>query len=390
MTVPPERTMSRKKVLYVISNVTDSTEYELLVAHWDRSRFELEFVFLNPEADCNLQRHLRNAGFKSTTIIYRGRKHALKAILGLMRLYRATRPHIIHLNLLEATFYGLIAAKLTGIGRTVYTRHHSTHNHKYHQGRGVMYDRLCNRWTDRIIAITRSTEEILLDWEQVPKEKVVLIYHGYDMAQVPGHDPAEVRTLAARHGIGTDGRAPVIGMIARPFEWKGLDHAIPAFRDVLTAHPNAKLVIFNWKGTPHTHRYEQLLGSLPSGSWHTVHFEPQVVKLFHAFDVFVHVPEDQHAEAFGLVYIESMLSGVPCVFSRSGIMHDLEVEKLKGVRMVPFKDKASITAAVNAWLQESPDASARAVFGAHNTGVLREVLDIRLKMKDLNRLYDSM
>lgn len=382
--------MSRKKILYVISNVTDSTEYELLVAHWDKARFDLEFVFLNPVPDCNLQQHLRNAGFPCATILYTGRKDSLRAIRGLMRHYRASRPDIIHLNLLEATFFGLIAAKLTGIGRTVYTRHHSTHNHKYHQGKGVMYDRLCNRWADRIIAITRSTEEILVDWEKVPKEKVVLIYHGYDMSAPPRHDSEQVKALAARHGIGTDGRAPVIGMIARPFEWKGLDHAIPAFGDVLAAHPKAKLVIFNWKGTPHTERYETLLRTLPEGSWHTVHFEPRVVELFPAFDVFVHVPEDQHAEAFGLVYIESLMAGVPCVFSRSGIMHDLDVSRLQGVRMVPFKDRRAIASAVEQWLREAPDERVRHGFAEHNTAFLREVLDIRLKMRDLDRLYDSM
>lgn len=382
--------MSRKKVLYVISNVTDSTEYELLVAHWDRQRFDLEFVFLNPVPECNVQDHVRKAGFTSTTIPYHGRRDSISAIRALMAHYRRSRPDIIHLNLLEATFYGLIAAKLTGIGRTVYTRHHSTHNHKYHQGRGVFYDRLCNRWADRIIAITRSTEEVLVEWEKVPSEKVTLIYHGYELSAVPTYPPGKVEALKLKHRIGTDGRSPVIGMIARPFEWKGLDHAIPAFADVLKAHPNAKLVIFNWKDSPQSARYETMLQELPAGSWHTVNFEPAVVCLYQAFDVFVHVPEDQHAEAFGLVYIESLMHGVPCVFTRSGIMHDLDTTALKGVRTVPFKDKHAITREVNAWLSEAPDEGQRAAFAAHNTAYMREMVDIRAKMKVLNALYDSM
>jgi len=380
----------RKKILYVVSNVTDSTEYDMLVEHWDRSRFDLEFVFLNPVEDCTVQQHIRAAGYASSTILYHGRQDSLKAIRGLMGAYKRIRPDIIHLNLLEATFFGLIAARLTGIGRTVYTRHHSTHNHKYHPVKGVMYDRISNRLADRIIAITHSTEEVLVDWEKVPKEKVVLIYHGYDMSKVPVPDPVKIAALSAKHGIRTDGRAPIIGMIARPFEWKGLDHSIPAFRMVLEKHPQAKLYIFNWKETPHTARYEDMLATLPEGSWRTVHFEPEVVALFPAFDVFVHVPEDQHAEAFGLVYAESVMAGVPCVFTRSGIMHDLDVTRLEGVRMVPFKDASAIAEAVEQWLQAAPDAARRAGFAKHNTDYLAGVIDIRLKMKVINDLYDSM
>lgn len=379
-----------KKVLYVVSNVTDSTEYQQLVDHWDRSRVELEFVFLNPVEDCAVQRYIRNKGFASTTLIYQGRKDSIKAIRGLMSHYRTSRPDIIHFNLLEATFFGLIAAKLTGIGRTVYTRHHSTHNHKYHPIKGVLYDRLNNRLTDRIIAITHSTEEVLLKWEKVPKEKVVLIYHGYDLDKISRPAEAKLEDLCRKHGIRRDGTGKVIGMIARPFEWKGLDHSIPAFGDVLAVHPDAQLFIFNWKGTPHTERYETLLAKLPAGSWKTVYFEPDVVDLFHVFDVFVHVPEDQHAEAFGLVYAESLIAGVPCVFTRSGLMHDLDPARVKGVKVVPFKDRQAIANRTLEWLKESPSKAERADFARQNVDVLRTMISIERKMDALYHLYDSM
>jgi glycosyltransferase involved in cell wall biosynthesis len=106
--------------------------------------------------------------------------------------------------------------------------------------------------------------------------------------------------------------------------------------------------------------------------------------------VFVHVPEDQHAEAFGLVYIESLMAGVPCVFTRSGIMHDLDTASLSGVRTVPFKDRQAIAREVTAWLAQAPDQAQRAAFASHNTAYLSKVVDIRLKMKAINALYDSM
>jgi glycosyltransferase involved in cell wall biosynthesis len=200
----------------------------------------------------------------------------------------------------------------------------------------------------------------------------------------------KIAALSEKHGIRTDGRSPIVGMIARPFEWKGLDHSIPAFRMVLEQFPKAKLYIFNWKMTPHTERYERMLATLPEGSWRTVYFEPEVVALFPAFDVLVHVPEDPHAEAFGLVYAEALMTGVPAVFTRSGIMHDLDLTRCAGISMVPFKDTAAIARSVISWLRAAPDPTQRADLARHNSAYLREVIDIRLKMKALNDLYDSM
>ncbi len=380
----------KKKVLYVVSNVTDSTEYDLLVKHWDRSRFDLELVLLNPVQDCGMQQNIRAAGYACTTFLYRGRADSFRVLRQLMRYLRASRPDVVNTNLLEANFFGLIAAWLTGIGKRVYTRHHSTHNHKYHPVKGLFYDRISNRLAHRIIAITHSTEEVLVKWEKVPKEKVVLIYHGYEMDGPHRPDPAKLAALRTKYAMGTNGNGPVVGVISRPFEWKGLDHSIPAIRELLVDHPRLQAFFFNWKATPQSDRYDAMLADLPEGSYRTVHFETDVVQLFHAFDVFIHVPEDQHAEAFGLVYAESLMAGVPCVFTRSGIMHDLDPGRLRGLLVVPFKDKDAIARAARQWLNTPPSAAERAANAEHNARYLHGVIDIRLKMDRLYALFGSL
>ncbi len=380
----------KKRVLYIVSNVVDSTEYDYLVQHWDRTRFDLEFLLLNPVIDCGMQRNIRAAGYSCITFLYTGRGQGIGITRKIMRHLRASRPDIVNTNLLEATFYGLIAAWLTGIGKRVYTRHHSTHNHKYHPVKGVFYDRIANRLAHRIIAITRSVEDILVNWEKVPKEKVVLIYHGYDMSAPHRPDAEKMARLKAKYGLDTNTRSPIIGIISRPFEWKGLDHSIPAFAELLREHPNAHALFFNWKSSPHMERYEAMLAALPAGSWQTIDFDPEVIEFFHVFDVFIHVPEDQHAEAFGLVYAESTMAGSPCVFTRSGIMHDLDANALHGVKTVPFKDKEAILARTREWLNDPPSIKQRANFAERNAAYLHGVIDITLKMEALYTLYGSM
>jgi glycosyltransferase involved in cell wall biosynthesis len=380
----------KKKILYIISNVTDSTEYELLVKYWDRDLFDLEFVLLNRGSDCTMQQRIRAAGFVSTTYIYHGRREAIGIVRTLMRHLRASRPHIINCNLLEATVYGLLAAWLTGIGKRVYTRHLAAHNHKYHPVKGVLYDRFCNRLAHRIIAISKCTEEVLIDWEGVTREKVVLIYHGYELDRAPALDPDRLARLRTKHGMDETGVGPIIGIISRPFGLKGLDQSIPAIGRLLTRWPSLRAWFFNWKPTPQSDHFEALLNELPSSSYRKVEFEPEVVELYHAFDAFIHVSEDKHAEAFGMVYIEAAVAGCPCVFTRSGIMHDLDPERMGGVKIVPFKDEQAIAEATAAWLEAAPTLEQRRAFAEQNVAYLRTIIDIRERMITLNKLYAEL
>lgn len=380
----------RRKVLYIISNVTDSTEYELLVKHWDRAGFELEFVLLNREPDCTLQQRIRAAGFPCTTYIYLRRAQAIGTVRTLMRHLRASRPDVINCNLLEASVYGLLAAFLTGIGRRIYTRHLAAHNHKYHPVKGVLYDRFCNVLAHRIIAISTCTQEVLTDWEGVPARKVVMIHHGYELDTVQAPDTAALARLRTKHGMDAADVGPVVGIISRPFRLKGLDQAIPALGRLQQRWPRLRTWLFNWKPTPQSDHFDALLRKLPGSAYRTVLFEPEVVTLYHAFDLFIHVPEDKHAEAFGMVYIEAAMAGVPCVFTRSGIMHDLDPARMAGITVVPFQDTEAITSAAAAWLERPPSSAERAAFAATNIAYLRNIIDIRARMKAINALYAAI
>lgn len=378
-----------RKVLYIVSNVTDSTEYELLVRFWDRDRQALEFVLLNREADCSVQRHIRAAGFTCTTYIYEGRKHMARTVIDLVRHLRRSRPDVINCNLLEASVLGLLAGFLTGIGRRTYTRHLAAHNHKYHPVKGVFYDRFCNRLSHKVIAISECTRQVVVEWEGTPADKVVIIHHGYDLATVPKPDVERIQELRRKHAMDAH-HGPVIGVISRPFALKGLDQSIPAIGRLMERWPDAHVYLFNWKPTPHSDRYDALLDRLPADRVHRVHFEPDVAHLYHAFDVFIHVPEDVHAEAFGLVYTEAMIAGTPSVFTLSGIMHELDTGRLDGVRTVPFKDEEAIYSAAAAWLEKRPLPSERNAITEANVTYLRELLDIRKRVRAFQDLYASV
>lgn len=380
---------TRKKVMYILSQIGDSKEFNVMADHWDGSRFDLELVLLHADPDSKLQRYVRSRGHTCTTIPYAGRRSAPRCLWRLFRHMRRKQPHVVNANLLDASIIGLISARLARVPMALYTRHHTLHNHKYHPVRGVFYDRLCNRLAHRIIAISEVTREVLIELEGVRPEKIVLVHHGFDLSEPMLPDPLKVAELRQRYGLDDPARGPIIGVISRPYEWKGLDHIIAAFTQLLRTEPRAHLMLFNWHDTEQAARYEKMLTGLPAGSWQTIWFETAILEAYHAFDVFVHVPEDARSEAFGFVYTEAMTTGTPCLFTRSGIMHELPDDGPQGVRFVPFKDAQAICTGVLGWLAERPTAEQRAGWATTNTAFLDKRLGIARKMEALYELYST-
>jgi glycosyltransferase involved in cell wall biosynthesis len=149
---------------------------------------------------------------------------------------------------------------------------------------------------------------------------------------------------------------PVVGVISRFLELKGIQHIIPAFRKLLAEYPGACLVLANAKG-PYEPEVRKLLAGLPGGSYVTIPFEKDIAALYRLFDVFVHVPVDGHSEAFGQIYIEALASGIPSVFTLSGIAHDM-IRHGENALVVPYCDPDSIFGAVKRILTD-PELAGR-------------------------------
>jgi glycosyltransferase involved in cell wall biosynthesis len=129
-----------------------------------------------------------------------------------------------------------------------------------------------------------------------------------------------VEAFAGRHRI--DHRRPVIGMAARLATEKGVEVLLEALPLILDSYPHA-LVLF-------AGQYENVLGEagyydrlMPTirkyqdqGHWKFLGvLSPAEMAAFYPnLDVLV-VPSLNSTEAFGLVQIEAMMNGVPCVAS---------------------------------------------------------------------------
>jgi glycosyltransferase involved in cell wall biosynthesis len=136
--------------------------------------------------------------------------------------------------------------------------------------------------------------------------------------ELPNPLPGAIQTFAEEHHVKE--RRPVIGMVTRFASEKGVEILLDALPAILKKYPNAQVLYAgqhqNVMGeqayfdrlSPRIREYEN------SGHWKFLgNLDPvQLAALYPNLDVLT-VPSLNSTEAFGLVQIEAMMNGVPCV-----------------------------------------------------------------------------
>lgn len=335
------------KVCHIASYLDYSLLLEATGGYLDKEKYEVSFVFLSPEKP-PLHDLLVSRGHEVSWIKYSERKNLVRAIVNLRQIFKSIKPDIVHTHLVDASLAGLTAAKLSGIKRRVHTRHHSTECHTYYK-HGVYYDRFINWLSYKIIATTNVVKETLIEMEGVKSDKVSLIPYGYDLSEFRS-DEETCNELIAKYELTEN--YPVVGVISRFVEWKGVQYIIPAFAEVVKKYPNAKLVLANAVGRLENEIKALLAKHLKLSQYVLIEFEPRVFDLYKTFDIFVHVPINRDFEAFGQIYIEALYMEIPSVFTLSGVANDF-IRDRENALVVPYCDSDSIFAAIDLLLTDS-------------------------------------
>ncbi|HQN03843.1 MAG TPA: glycosyltransferase family 4 protein [Anaerolineaceae bacterium] len=169
--------------------------------------------------------------------------------------------------------------------------------------------------------------------------------------ELPVASPEEIRQFAFQHN--PLGKKPVIGMAARFATEKGVEILLDAIPKVLEKQPDAQVWFagpyqnilgeeeYAARLMPRIHEYEK------AGTWHFMDtLDPAAMAAYYP-NLDVHVlPSLNSTEAFGLVQIEAMMNGVPCVASNlPGVRRPVQMHQMGEV--VPIGDSAALGEAIN-------------------------------------------
>ncbi len=327
-------------ITYIISNINKALAFEWIAQSINKDKFILNFILLNPN-NSELETFFKRNNIPVARITYNGKKDIPCAILQTYRILKKNKTKIVHTHLFDANIVGLTAAWLARIPKRIHTRHHSNYHHVYYP-KAVKYDKLINWLSTDIVAITEVVKNILIKQERVSKEKVHLIHHGFQLNEFGKVPESKVFELNQKYNLNR--KHPVVGVISRYTEWKGIQYIIPAFNQVLEQYPDALLVLANADGD-YKNTIKELLKTIPVKNYIEILFEADIFALYKLFDVFVHVPISSEAEAFGQTYVEALASGIPSIFTLSGIANEF-IKDHQNAMVVPYEDSDAIYDAI--------------------------------------------
>jgi glycosyltransferase involved in cell wall biosynthesis len=323
-------------ITYLISDINKAVFFEHTALHLRERGVEISWILINSkgsELDDFLIKHRFEVAYLEATSPLR----SFSAIKACKALLKQWNTQVVHCHLGTANWLGLWAGLWAGVSKRIFTRH-AGKSLKWNYKETII-DQIQNRLATDIVSISLNIHELLLA-QGVSEKKIHLIHHGFDFQRMKNHDLDEVERI--KQSYNTHAQFPVIGVIARWMEWKGIQYIIPAFKKLLEAYPHAKLCLFNAsEKAEYAHALLPMLYELPQGSYEYVDFESNVYDLYALFDIYVHTPVDLYCEAFGQTYVEALAAGVPSIFSLSGVAREFVMDEPLAT-IVPFRDSEAI------------------------------------------------
>ncbi len=259
-------------------------------------------------------------------------------------LFRQSAPDIVHTHLLHADLYGIPGAKLAGVPVIVTSRHNDNAFRRRFPVRPINQ----GLWqlVDAGIAISESIARFAWEVEGAPINKVHRIYYGIDF-DPHAVDRSESRR-ALRHDLGLASETPLVGIVCRLVEQKGVVYGLRAFHKVATESA-AHLVIAG--DGPLRAALEAEARTL--GIAERVHFlgwRKDVPHLMAALDVFL-LPSLW--EGFGLVLLEAMAQQTPIVASAVSAIPEIVIDGQTGL-LAPPRDMDALAGALRTLLDDIP------------------------------------
>jgi len=278
-----------------------------------------------------LEREARAAGITVLTLKMRGDLDPV-VIWKTARILRRNKIQIVLTNMdKELRFAGLAA--LFAPGCAVIPRRGIDYPLKNRLQYRLSYGYLA----DAVIANSQATKRALLrhsPW--LAEGKVQVIYNGIDPC--PFMAPPE-RDLRQEWGIPLTHR--IIGFVGQLDERKGIDELLVAFAHVASSVNHVHLVLCGIGPLEDKIRQFAATNGL-TDCVHLVGFHRQIPSVMQAIDCLV-LPS--HWEGFGIVLIEAMAAGKPCITTAISSMPEIVVDQTTG-RIVPVGDSDALAEAM--------------------------------------------
>ena len=329
----------KKKVIHIISDVGKSHHLEWLTLQI-KDHYDLK-VLLIGKAKTFHEEFLRVQNVPTLHVPYNSKTDFFNVIKSVFRFIKKEKPQLVHTHFWFANIVGIPISYLLSISHRVMTRHHGNLHHQFYK-KGVWMDVVLNKLSTIIISPTEGIRNLMVHSEYTSPDKIKVINHGIDCSYYRMATTERVQIIRNRYSIPVT--FPIIGVISRHIEWKGIQYIIPAFKELIKQVPTAHLILANTNGD-YRNVLIDMLNDIPKSTYTLIEYENDAAGLYSIFDFFVHVPIGLYSESFGLIYIEALAAGKPSVFTLSGVAPDFIRHECNAL-VVDYKDADQIRTSV--------------------------------------------
>lgn len=234
------------------------------------------------------------------------------------------------------------------------------------------------RDADALVALAREHKRYLADREGLDRHKIEVIYNGVDTRT---YFPAEPHG-GLRRGLGVEPGATLVTTVASLKPIKNVDLLLRAAKRILQATPAAAFLVVG--DGPDREDLERLARELGIGD--RVIFtgvRDDVAALLRSSDIFV---LSSRTEAFPVVVLEAMASGLPVVTTDAGSVKEM-VEDGGSAFVVPTENEAALSGAISKLIGDRDTAR---VFGERGRSIVEERFRVETMCARRERLFERV
>ncbi|MCF7855288.1 MAG: glycosyltransferase family 4 protein [Candidatus Pacebacteria bacterium] len=307
----------------------------------------------------------------------------LHAYRALKAYFKAQAFDIVHTHSSKAGILGRMAARSAKCPLIVHTVHGQAFHPYEKWWRNKVYilaERFAARRCDHMFAVAQAMIDQCVTAKIAPRDKYSVVYSGMDMQAFTEARPDP----ALRAQLGIPEGVPVIGKIARLFEFKGHDHLLQAALGIVEEFPEVRfLLVGDGLLRPQLEAEVRRLGLEKNVVFAGLVPPREIPRYVALMDILAHL---SLREGLPRTVVQALAGRVPAVgFALDGtpeVIHDGETGFL-----CPPKDAGAVENALRTLLR-NPELIAQ--LGKQGQALVRERFDWRAMVKRLDELYRTL
>ncbi len=293
----------------------------------------------------------------------------------LAALLKKDKIDIIHLHNSTAFFYGVLAGKIAGVGRIIYTEHARdvAPNIKVR-----IMDKILSYLTDRIVVVAEFLKLNLVHKEWIDPKIITTIYNGIDGEPFT----TEFDRQEITRELNISAAAKIIGIVARLDPIKNHRCLIKAMKKVSALYPNVVLIVIG-DGTLRQELEELVSEEQLQNNILFLGTRNDIPRLLSVLDIFVLC---SLSEGLPLTILEAMAAGKPIVATSVGGIPEIIQDNTDGI-IIRSDDSDELAAAISELIR---DKKKRHDMGVKARMKFEERFTVRSMVQSYEKLYEPL